>query len=359
MSVLDVLPLPQRKIFKGEVGIEVEVEGSNLPDIRGDWKTTTDGSLRGEAYEYIFKCPLPRDKVTRALDQLNEGLAHSTVNMNDRTSVHVHVNVQQMSLIELFCFIILYLVYEDVLFKYCGDNREGNLFCLRGKDAEYVIDILEHISVTGEYDMFGDEGLRYSGINLNALTKFGSLEFRGMRGTVDTEVIQTWTDILLRMKDMSSTLHDPQEIISSLSTEGYLEFTTKVFGEEFTSLLCSYPQWQDDIREGYRRVQRCVYSCNWDMHRGGHNKPRYNPREDAPEAAEEPMFSQEDIRRATRPSRGPQGDLDRQIERAASRLRLSDDNAITFAAGTTFSSSTASSPSSSWAYVTTDNERSS
>lgn len=95
----------------GLLGVEVEVETlkGELPRIHDDlaaWNVTHDGSLRGESAEYVFKEPL-----------------------GPRASVHVHVNVLEMTKQQLDNFLYSYLLLEDVLMSFCGEGREGNRFC--------------------------------------------------------------------------------------------------------------------------------------------------------------------------------------------------------------------------------------
>ena len=118
---------------EGDVGIEVEVEGNNLPHIDEYWNVTHDGSLRGEALEYVFKRPLELSKAKEALDYLGHHLSKKNVSVLDsgRCGVHVHINCQKLSIVELYNFFTLNFILEDLLTAFCGESRVGNLFCLR------------------------------------------------------------------------------------------------------------------------------------------------------------------------------------------------------------------------------------
>ena len=112
---------------KGEVGLEIEMEGTNLhiDEDLGFWRGEADGSLRGdESIEYVLRKPVPRNQVAKALDELYVALREqeATIDMTHRTSVHVHINVQQLEVNEVYNFICLYLLKKvridiDVLIR--------------------------------------------------------------------------------------------------------------------------------------------------------------------------------------------------------------------------------------------------
>lgn len=69
---MNVIDFYGNKPQEGSYGIEIEVEGVNLPAVANNvWTTTHDGSLRGESAEYVLKKPLDIDKV-----EIEIGRAH-------------------------------------------------------------------------------------------------------------------------------------------------------------------------------------------------------------------------------------------------------------------------------------------
>lgn len=222
----------------GEIGIEIECEGTSLWDSPIQyWQANKDGSLRDRGkehppIEYTLKEPLPREKVEDALRYLNRQLikAGSKVQESTRASVHVHINVQKMTLKEIFTFVSLYLLYENSLVEFSGPLRVGNLFCLRAKDAEYwIYCICRMFQTLGDLSGVCSNDFRYTSCNTASLTKFGSLEFRSMRGTVDKDLIQLWVEILLHLKDQSSQFTDPFQLYEQYSLQGPIGFTNSIF----------------------------------------------------------------------------------------------------------------------------------
>jgi len=111
---------------KGEVGIEVELEGRHL-NFEGDlfWNVTNDGSLRGNSGEWVLRDPVSRKDIAKAVQSLIK-MHEPTMNRpyeidcSDRCGVHIHINCQQLTFIQTMCFLTLYLAFEDVLMRFCG-----------------------------------------------------------------------------------------------------------------------------------------------------------------------------------------------------------------------------------------------
>jgi hypothetical protein len=252
--------------LNGEVGIEVEMEGSRLPEvIRGKtkyWDVTRDGSLRGEAFEYVLSKPVPRKDVDEALGQLYDTFkaCSSVPEDSGRAGVHVHVNIRDLTLKQLYNFIFLYLVFDKVLVDFCGDNRVGNLFCLRAEDAEFLLVKLRQLVSTHHFPHIRTDNIRYSSINLTAITKYGSLEFRSLPSPVEKEVISLWTQMLLAIKDKAITFRDPRDIVLNVSEMGADWFAKQVFGDLLGHLKCE--DWAVETMSGIRKIQPIVNSFN-------------------------------------------------------------------------------------------------
>lgn len=252
------------QMIEGEVGIEVELEGENLPtnipklssQSKKHWTVTNDGSLRGDAYEYVLAAPVVRKEVDEALDQLYRKLDSATLLDSGRAGVHVHINVREMTMTQMFTFALLYLVFEKVLVKFCGESREGNLFCLRISDAEYLSMALTNAIKTSRFDRLSSDDLRYASINFTALRKYGSLEFRAMRSPVSKEVIKQWVDILLSLKDAALRFNDPEELMLGVSSHGGYDFARQNLGASIEVL--GDVNWNVEVIAGLRLIQPIV-----------------------------------------------------------------------------------------------------
>lgn len=263
-----------RKETKGQVGIEIEIEGTRLPhedETPSPWQYHSDGSLRGKDNgEYVLARPVMFDAVPEALKKLWDVFAtkKTTFDESMRTSVHVHLNCQTFHLNRLTAFMALYFTFEEVLTEWCGEHRVGNLFCLRAKDAPAIISqIRRFIKTDGRAEL--RDSLHYSGLNANALHKFGSLEVRSLRGCSDPKTILDWVGILERFYTLSAEFEDPREICSLFSAEGPLAFFENVLGDKAhlvrSGISYGPDQIADAMYDGIRLAQDLCYCRDWSV----------------------------------------------------------------------------------------------
>jgi hypothetical protein len=272
-----------RKPTKGEVGIEIEVEGNKFPyppGMQGShapvkmpgwnfWSYVHDGSLRGaDNAEYVLNKPIMFKEVPAAIGEIFGALATygSVIDDSHRTSVHVHLNCQEFHLNRLCSFMALWYCLEEVLTQWCGEHRVGNLFCLRAKDAPAIIAQLRHfLKKDGAVQL--SEHLHYSGLNAHALAKYGSLEVRTLRGCTDPQTILDWVGILERLYVLSGEFTDPRDICSLFSSEGPLAFFDNVLRER-ASVVRSVVGWSDEqirdaMYDGIRLAQDLCFCRDW------------------------------------------------------------------------------------------------
>ena len=233
-----------RDSLVGDVGIEIEVEGAGLPDKKFRfWKTTVDGSLRGESLEYVTKGPVQRENVFAALNELNIEFAkkQSVLNFSFRTSVHTHINVLDMEVEELLTLIYIYYLFEEALITYAGPERKGNRFCLRLRDSEALIDLIVNLfknnghmlkvkSAQNEAENYGEQ-VRYGSLNLASILKFGSLEIRALRGTSDPQIIIPWVETLLNMREFAIKFGSPLKVKQYIVKFGVEKLFKSMFKE--------------------------------------------------------------------------------------------------------------------------------
>jgi hypothetical protein len=251
---------------KGDIGIEIEMEGNLLPDFSDTtWGNTYDDSLRGESIEYVLKNPVGIDEVEDVLNILWDNFDDTVLKPSVRTGVHIHINVQELSMKELATFITLYFTFEGLLTNYCGPNRTGNHFCLRAEDAEYLMYLLCSGFRDSNYNLFSDDSVRYSALNVCALPKYGSLEFRAMRTTKEYEPILTWVNLLYSIKKASLKYDNPQEIIKSTSAVDLIKFIEGVFVELTDVLLKPTNNVRQTFYSGVRVAQDLAFCReSWD-----------------------------------------------------------------------------------------------
>ena len=258
-----------REIFgltkvEGDVGLEFEVEGRDLPEAVTGFKTTYDDSLRGESYEYVTDGPVDRDQVALTLMHLESAIHDlgSEVHKSYRTSTHVHINVQELTMAQVFNMVTLYLMFEEYLVKFCGKDREGNLFCLRMTDAEGLIPMVCMHAASGNWQSLVNSDIRYAAINLCALGKFGSLEFRSLEGTDDWNKVKDWVKLLLCLRDYAVTVAQPLDIINRISALGPKGLAQDVFGE-MLDVIPLEGSWEEVVFYSMRRIQEIAHCRKW------------------------------------------------------------------------------------------------
>lgn len=222
--------------------------------------------------EYVLCKPMTLKGLRLALNKLESALeSHgSEVYESARTGVHVHVNVQEMSPRQLFTFITSYLVLEEVLTRFCGKDREGNLFCLRACDADWSIEQYVRAAALKDFNYISTEHLRYGALNPTSLHKYGSLEFRAMRGTANFDTVHKWASILVGIRDSSKMFKDPTSVIENFSDGGEHAFLRMLVGPcaEDLSRLC--PDLTSLLRSGVRNAQDVAYaSADWGLFNDG------------------------------------------------------------------------------------------
>lgn len=253
------------------VGIEIEVEPEprqrGLPTINmGNWLVKNDGSLRGGGLEYIYAHPqepqTTADNVAFLADSIR--IVGAVPRWSNRCSVHVHVNFLHNTYRQVFTFLAMYGIVENIVLGYANPARLGNLFCLPFSEAKYLLSKLREAVITGNYRELRRDQLRYCACNVTALSKFGSLEFRALQGTLDPTVIQNWVDILVGIKRAASAYENPQDVITQLSARGPEQFLNSIFTPHQRALLnVNYNTLIDQMYDGVRLVQDFAYSSDW------------------------------------------------------------------------------------------------
>lgn len=224
-------------------GIEVEVEYIHAKnqiayDTEGNflWNNIEDGSLRNNGREFV-SIPLPHYYVKPSLEKLLVTLSNNPktagFEFSDRTSVHVHVGCNNMTVQQLQGFILSYLVLEPLLYSFCGGDRHRNIFCIPVNEAKIMQNQIGQFIKANEsnyktkLDSITRVWKKYLGFNLMPLRTKGTVEFRHMPGTLDIEKLSNWVDIIAELKLFAET-HTVEYILNSVktlnSTSRYLEF---------------------------------------------------------------------------------------------------------------------------------------
>lgn len=231
----------------GLLGIEIEVEGEKLPKVMDDkWKCKNDGSLRGEALEYIFAKPVDLEIAKQHILDLKKAFTakRSKLDFSYRTSVHVHVNITDLVKEELRSFLYLSHLFESALVRYSGENRSGNRFCLRTSDAEFKLIVMKNWLEQDGFCYLGADQVKYSAINFSPITSRGSVEFRSMRGNINPKILFPWIETLANIKEVSRKTTAIE--MSRQLEESPEEFCKYVFGKNYKKFY--YDEFYSDVQ---------------------------------------------------------------------------------------------------------------
>ena len=103
-------------------GIEVEVENVPNPRVqyfhRPYWGLTADNSLRNNGVEFV-SLPLKGYQVEAAPKQLANSLPKEH-QFSERTSVHIHMNVRDLTIEQIVNLMLIYTSLENLLFNWTG-----------------------------------------------------------------------------------------------------------------------------------------------------------------------------------------------------------------------------------------------
>ena len=277
---------------EGVVGLEFEnemiTESGPYSDFPGwpainRWKYHSENSLRYYGFEHVSR-PLKiteyKDTVnylfTELLDILNSNIKKPVTSLpftnSIRTSVHVHFDVGQYNTIDLMNFVSLYWILEPYLQHFCGKWRQGNLFCLRLKDTTYT-KILLADSLFSRKNIFSNpitlENNRYGSINFNSLVKFGTIEFRMMRGVSTPEDAFIWVDALEKIRQFALQFRTTNDLrnffLNGCSADEIPKLVlgptlSKIYDKHFPNHLLK----QNEIRDGWLSVSPILsVNTNW------------------------------------------------------------------------------------------------
>lgn len=252
-----------------KIGLELELEGRNVAmgDVatRG-WQRKHDGSLRGEAIEYITAGAKEVEPAKKLVAELFGKFKENGVKFNDsiRTSTHVHLNFSDKPVKAVINFFALFTMLEEVLQYYSGEDRKGNLFCISTREAEGIVGVLADAVAKGDLSRFAGDRYKYAACNLSTLYKFGTAEIRTMKGATSAEQVNAWIDILNDMYEYSlNVMKSPADIVKDLSYLGAEGLMKKVFSpKSYKELMRYFPApatLHYSLMEGARVIQVFAY----------------------------------------------------------------------------------------------------
>ena len=242
------------------IGYEVEVEGLRKPlNLSGLWESKPDGSLRDNGIEYVFAHPLKGADVVTAVVEIMAALNKSKCSMSHRCGAHMHIDVRDMNEDTLASFIAHIVMFERAMYAYSGADRDSNIFCLPYYKAERGLDGFGLMLANRNFDYLFESTDKYYGVNLRAIQRYGSVEFRMLPGTLDVARVLTWINVLLSMRKAAVSMGSVDKFLHTVSSSGVLDYAAEVFAgvPEFLPYVKEH-----DMYKGMRLVQSFLNYSN-------------------------------------------------------------------------------------------------
>ena len=221
-----------------DVGIEFELEGRGLPTSghfgaivgktsKSFWERKTDGSLR-DGYEYVLATPCKENEISEMVQKFYDVLENNGVRLNltNRCSTHVHLNVGGYKINELTSLLTMWYVFETALIEWCGEERKSNHFCLSHKETNQLSDVWFNYLTNGRRKF---PRMKYSALNVLTLDTFGSVEFRCGPAFENAENAINWIKFLREMQNTcKAEFSCPSHIAYALSERGPEEILRQI-----------------------------------------------------------------------------------------------------------------------------------
>lgn len=217
------------------IGIEIELENHYGDYINNPyWTYKEDGSLRNHGIEYVTTKGIQVKHCREALEQLFSAIPDAT-ETTSRTSIHIHMNVLDLTLEELYDFLITYTILEKSLYNFAGPKRYYNIYCVPIQESSFIQSYLHHTKLDTKLRHLILQWNKYSGLNLATIQQFGTIEFRHLKGTLDIEKILNWIRLVFSIKQFvqDSTKESIHVLIQLYKDSFPIE---QIFGE-YTKLI--------------------------------------------------------------------------------------------------------------------------
>ncbi len=245
---------PKLALGKCLTGLEIECENVRVESLpseewAADWKQDKDNSLRGYSMEYILKEPLFGDDLIQAIVKFCTWAREKKFEANYRTGIHIHIDVRNLEVDQLISMVVFYALFEKVIFKFIGNAREGSIFCMPFYKAEGCVPLIASAFKAKDKDMkyLASKIDRYGALNLNALAKYGSVEWRHFQTTFDSDTILSWVNLAQSFKKFAKTNPGtPNEVVAELSKGGPQTLLKKIVGDDLLSKIW-YPEAERDV----------------------------------------------------------------------------------------------------------------
>lgn len=227
------LPLPNALM-----GVEVEVDQDTSDwavtfptEFSPEWVAKHDGSLVNGT-EYVLAFPLAGQPLVDSIYKLYS--EPTKVKRTFTGSTHIHIDMMDNFDVEaLRTLALMAYSLENILYAAGDMSRQWCGFANRLTSAP--AEVLEHILAIDNSDNFNynvTEMGRYYGLNLQALIKYGSAEFRYFPTAESADELIRWVKLVQLFKKAAQEIGTVDNMLGMFSTEqGYNDFIASYFSD--------------------------------------------------------------------------------------------------------------------------------
>ena len=233
------------------IGIEVEVDlipNENHPKVLAPyWNTVRDGSLIS-GKEYVLASPLYGETLTKSI---NDFFVAANLERSPTGSTHIHIDMLEESVTAEMVQTLVLMVYalEPAIFATIDPSRE---FCGYTNKLSSAPDsfLAAIFSITPEaqdqlklvaQDVMGMG--RYYGLNVLALNKYGSLEWRYFPTARSAEELSGWINLVMSFKKAAAAVQTADNLNDIFNDpHQYFAFIHQYFAQWADDMLTAVPQ---------------------------------------------------------------------------------------------------------------------
>ena len=253
------------------LGFEIEVENidplkEKLPPL---WTVIGDMSLRNNGIEFL-SLPIPPSQIITALvifDSYLRKICKQTPDYSWRTSIHVHCDVQSLTLSQFQFLLKLYLCFEPIFFYIAANNRDNSNFCIPLSHSDLVPVLRQLLCPTLQGHQLlslHTEWPKYSGLSLFRLAPhpelglngYGTVEYRQFPGTDNMISLVTWGNMILSLYNAAQTLNS-ETITSQLLQLNISSEYEQIFKTILGKVLPFRPEYLPLFVKGVTFFKQC------------------------------------------------------------------------------------------------------
>lgn len=210
-------------------GIEIEIENNKSVRDSKYWHCKPDNSLR-HGVEYVFVKPLDGKTTLIALEEFYNQHLEERASISPRTGIHAHLDVSNCTNLQIQKKCIYYALMEEPIFAWVGEYRHLSHFCLPWYTAPGDLGTISKSLNSNNLYATSPNINRYAALNLNAVHKFGSVEYRHLKTTKDMQRVVDWLAIITCIKNKAMS-HEGScsDILAEFSNNGQEKFMKGIF----------------------------------------------------------------------------------------------------------------------------------